>query len=300
MDPPPASPARRTFTCTAPAGHPLEVDVIGGEPGASRPCVVWIHGGGLIFGSRTMSPRPFLAQALVELGFVVASVDHRLAPEVKLEAIVDDTGALWRWVHEAGPALFGADPQRVCIAGASAGAYLSLLAGCRLTPRPRALASLFGFGDITAPWEAEPSAHYRQAALVTRGDALASLALTSVPTASGDDRSTFYLYCRQRGEWLQEVTGRALPDGLDWLRRYCPTYHIGPGFPPTILVHGQNDKDVPVSESDRLAAVLHSQGVPHAYHRLPGVGHGFAGASVDVVRATERAVAAFLRSQLEA
>jgi acetyl esterase/lipase len=153
---------------------------------------MWIHGGGLIFGSRTISPRPFLARTLVERGFVVVSIDHRLAPETKLESIVEDVSHAWQWIHESGPRLFGADPTRVCAAGASAGAYLSLMAGYLFSPRPRAIASFWGFGDITAPWEAEPSAHYRTAALVERSDALESLALTPIPTTNGEDRSLYY------------------------------------------------------------------------------------------------------------
>jgi acetyl esterase/lipase len=289
---------RRTVVCRTPAAHSLNVDIIGGDVSTPRPCILWLHGGGLIFGSRTMSPRPFLAEALLDHGFVIASADYPLAPEVKLEGILHDLQSLWQWIHESGPSLFGADPRRVCIAGASAGAYLSLLAGYQLTPRPKAIASLWGFGDITAPWEAEPSEHYRKAPLVSLADATAALSKAPIPTASGEDRSLFYLYCRQQGAWLQEVTGHALPDGQSWLRRYCPTYQIEPDFPPTILVHGQIDNDVPASESDRLVEVLRDKGVRHAYHSLPGVGHGFAGASMELVQSTECAVAAFLSGQL--
>ncbi|MFN0185233.1 MAG: alpha/beta hydrolase [Aquabacterium sp.] len=289
---------RQTFTYKSINGTALQADVIGGEPGQRRPCVMWVHGGGLIFGSRTMSPRPALAQLLLDRGFVVVSVDHRLAPESQLPQILDDIVDAWRWIQAAGPGLVGADPQRVCVAGASAGAYLSLMAGYMVEPRPRAIASLWGFGDITAPWEAQPSAHYRQAPLVSRADALASLALTPVPTADGADRSLFYLYCRQQGRWLEEVTGHGMPDDLDWFRPYCPVHHIGPGYPPTVLVHGRDDTDVPATESDGLAARLRAQGVDHVFHSLPGVGHGFAGASPDLVAATEAAVADFLQARV--
>lgn len=291
---------RKTFVCATTSGHSLEVDVIGARATELRPCVVWIHGGGLIFGSRTMSPRPFLAEALLDLGFVIVSVDHRLAPEVKLAEIFEDIAELWRWVHDSGPSLFGVDPRNVCAAGASAGAYLSLLSGYRLSPKPKAIASLWGFGDITAPWEADPSEHYRKAPLVSRLDALAALSLTPIPTASGEDRSLFYLYCRQQGLWLQEVTGHVLPKGMGWLHQYCPLHHIDECFPATVLVHGQNDTDVPSTESDSLAARLRSNGVHHEYHSLAGVGHGFSGATIELVQATERAVAGFLRAQIAA
>ena len=300
MDVSPASLERKTYTCLTTSGHSLEVDVIGGDVEASRPCVMWIHGGGLIFGSRTMSPRPLLAEALVARGFVIASVDHRLAPEAKIEEIVKDVSELWRWLHDEGPRLFGADPRRTCVAGASAGAYLSLIAGYKLTPKPRAVASLWGFGDITAPWEADPSEHYLKAPLISRSDALASLPLTPIPTSSGEDRSLFYLYCRQQGRWLHEVTGHSLPDDKEWLHQYCPLHHIDQDFPPTVLVHGLIDSDVPASESDGLAEAFRDKGVPHEYHSLPGVGHGFSGASVELVQSTEQAIAAFLQAHVAA
>jgi len=167
---------RESHTYKAVGGYELQLDVIGAHPGESRPCVIWIHGGGLIFGSRTASPRDSLLRALLAQGLVVVTIDHRLAPEAKLPAIVDDVRDAWCWVHEAGQAVLGVARDRIAIAGASAGAYLSLMAGYMFEPRSRAVASFFGFGDITAPWEADPSPYYRTADLLTREAALASLA----------------------------------------------------------------------------------------------------------------------------
>jgi acetyl esterase/lipase len=258
---------------------------------------MWIHGGGLIFGSRTISPRPFLARTLVDRGFVVVSIDHRLAPETKLPSIVEDVAAAWRWIHESGPDLFGVDRNRVCAAGASAGAYLSLMAGYLFSPRPCAIASFWGFGDITEPWEAEPSEHYRAAKLVDRTNALESLALTPIPTTTGEDRSLFYLYCRQQGRWLPEVTGHSMPQDAAWFATYCPLRNISPAYPPTVLVHGCEDNDVPAFESDRMAQRLAHDGVSHEFHSLPGIGHGFAGASPELVESIETSVVNFLYRQ---
>jgi len=296
---PPGELVRQTFVYKTVGGKALAADVMGGKAGELRPCVMWIHGGGLIFGSRTISPRPFLARALTDRGFVVVSVDHRLAPETKLPSIVEDVADAWRWIRESGPELFGADPARLFAAGASAGAYLSLLAGYMFSPRPRALASFWGFGDITASWEAEPSAHYCKAQLVAKMEAIASLALPPVPTTSGADRSLFYLYCRQQGQWLPEATGHVLPEDAAWFDKYCPLRNIDPLFPPTVLVHGRDDNDVPVSESDALAERFRTQGVPHEFHSLPGVGHCFSGAPQALVESIETAVARFLNERAD-
>lgn len=277
-------------------GQSLSVDVIGAQPGANRPAVLWIHGGGLIFGSRKASPRDSLLRALLKQDFVVASIDHRLAPEARLPSIVEDVRDAWRWLHSTGSSDFGVAPDRIVIAGASAGAYLALMAGYMVEPRPRAIASFFGYGDITAPWEADPSAHYRTLDLVTRADALASLAAPAVQDpAVGIDRSIFYLHCRQQGLWLSEVTAHDPRKNPSWFDPYCPLRNITTTFPPTILVHGTRDNDVPHDESVQLAAKLADCGVEHRFISLAGVGHGFAGAPPEDVAAVEASVAEFLR-----
>jgi acetyl esterase/lipase len=182
----PTSPIRATHAFKVIDGREVRADVIGARPLAGKPAVVWIHGGGLIFGSRTVSPREPFVRALLERDFVVVSLDHRLAPETKLPDIVDDVRDAWRWLNEVGPDRFGIDPERMAVGGGSAGAYLSLMGGYLLEPRPRAIASFWGYGDITAPWEAEPSSHYRQQYdLVTREEALASLAGPAVADPAG-------------------------------------------------------------------------------------------------------------------
>jgi len=51
--------------------------------------VIWLHGGARILGSRTVVPRQLVDLCRRE-GFALVSLDYRLAPEVKLQAIVED------------------------------------------------------------------------------------------------------------------------------------------------------------------------------------------------------------------
>src|SRR5262245_15637054 len=122
MQPIPTPAVRQSHCYKSVSGEAIEADVLGAEPGGRRPCILWIHGGGLIFGSRTASPRPSFVHALLARGFVIVSIDHRLAPEVKLPTIVNDVKDAWTWLHGSGPKLFGVDPARIAMAGASAGA----------------------------------------------------------------------------------------------------------------------------------------------------------------------------------
>lgn len=298
--PSPSAPDRVTYVYKVADGHDIKADVIGATSGARKPGVIWIHGGGLIFGSRTKSPRPTFLDALLRRGFGVVAIDHRLAPETKLPAIVEDMHDALRWVREQGPTLFGIDPSRIAMAGGSSGAYLTLMSGYSVEPPPRVLASFWGFGDITAPWEADPSAFYREMPLVSREDADRSVGKIAVSEPAADvDRSSFYLYCRQQGRWLDEVTGHNPRENAAWFDRYCPLRNISARYPPTILVHGTLDTDVPYQESKHLAARFDELGVTHEFLGLEGIGHGFAGALPEDVERAEGAVVTFFETHLQ-
>jgi dipeptidyl aminopeptidase/acylaminoacyl peptidase len=93
---------------------------------------------------------------------------------------------------------------------------------------------------------------------------------------------------------LPEVTGHSLPQDAAWFSKYSPLRNVDAAFPPTVLVHGRDDSDVPATESDELAARLQDARVVHEYYPLPGIGHGFAGASPELVETVETSVVNFL------
>src|SRR5262249_13775470 len=141
------------------------------EDAAVRPVVVWIHGGALINGSRTSVPRQLLDLCRAE-GFALVSLDYRLAPEVKLPAIIEDIQDAFRWLHEQGLERLHLDPARLVVTGGSAGGYLTLMTGCCVKPRPLALVAYWGYGDVDGDWYTQPSEHYRKsAALVGKDEA---------------------------------------------------------------------------------------------------------------------------------
>jgi len=90
---------------------------------ASRPAILWIHGGGYMFGTG-LGNDPRLAQWAGALGCVVMSVDYRLAPEHPYPAALDDCSAALAWAVANADEL-RIDPARIAVAGASAGGGLA-------------------------------------------------------------------------------------------------------------------------------------------------------------------------------
>jgi acetyl esterase/lipase len=276
-------------------GLELRADVWGAEPGARKPLAVWLHGGALILGSRRSLIRRF-HERLLELPGVVASIDYRLAPETKLPAIIEDVTDFFRWVETQGSRELGIDPARIAIAGGSAGGYLTLMTGFRVRPRPRALVSFYGYGDITTPWYAEPDGFYRKQALVTEEEARCSVGTQPLAEPpEGSERGKFYLYSRQQGIWPQEVAGRDPRRDPRWFDEYCPIRNVSESYPPTLLVHGTADTDVPYEESRAMAARLMEAGVEHQLLTMEGVGHGLIGADVEEADAVYRRAAEWIR-----
>jgi acetyl esterase/lipase len=292
------TPSAVTYLYKAAGACEINADVYQAATGARKPAVVWIHGGALISGGRKPLGSPFPAE-LLKLGYVIVSIDYRLAPETKLPGILEDIRDAWRWVRAEGGRQFGIDRDRIAVAGGSAGGYLTLMAGFCLEPRPRALVSYFGYGDITTPWYSEPDAFYRQQPLVPKEEAYASVgttALSEVPAQSR--RGRFYLYCRQNGIWPKEVTGHDPHTEPKWFDPYCPIRNVTAKYPPTLLVHGTEDTDVPYAESKNMDAKLAGAGVEHELITVTGAGHGLTGAKPEEVAQIASRAAEFVKAHM--
>jgi acetyl esterase/lipase len=286
---------RATYTYKTAGDCALKADVYNAAPGKKQPLAVWIHGGALIVGDRSWIDRSLL-RALTSAGFVVVSIDYRLAPETKLASILDDVRAAFAWVHTEGPARFGARVDRIVVLGASAGGYLTLASGYLIDPRPAALVSFWGYGDIAGPWYSLPDAFYRRQALVTEAEARSAVGTTALSEPPrGNRRGRFYLYCRQNGLWPKEVTGIDLATDPRALDRFCPVRNVSAKFPPTLLVHGTSDTDVPHEQSVMMDEELARHDVRHEFISVPRGTHGLGGTDKARLSEIERRVLAFVQ-----
>ncbi len=269
--------SKQTYVYKVVDGTEIHADVYRIPDGRSRPAILWIHGGALIMGQRG-NLNPLQMEKYVGAGFTVVSIDYRLAPEVKLPAILEDVRDAYAWLRAKGPGLFAIDPNRIAVVGGSAGGYLTLMCGDMLRPRPKALVAFYGYGDIDGPWYGKPDPFYLRSPAVSREEAYAAVG-GKVLTGAGspNNRGRFYLYCRQHGIWPQEVAGLdpvTQPRAFD---RYCPIRNITRDYPPTMLLHGDADTDVPYQQSVAMDAELARRGVEHQFITIPGGPHGFDG-----------------------
>jgi len=270
---------------------PIKADVYRPAESGARPVVLWIHGGALIMGGRGGIDRNF-REALLKNGFIVVSVDYRLAPETKLAEILTDVQDAYRWVREKGPTLFQADPAKIAVAGGSAGGYLTLTTGYNVEPRPRALVSFWGYGDISSKWYSKPDPFYSRQPPVSKDEAYRAVGGPVLSESSGrNNRSRFYLYCRQQGLWPKEVTGHDPDTEPAVFDPWSPVRNVTAAYPPTLLIHGTKDTDVPYGQSEMMAKELKAKGVEHELLTVPEGGHGLAGVPAPVVaKAYGRAV----------
>jgi acetyl esterase/lipase len=298
--------AMRTFVYKTVDGLAIKADVLPATGfSGPRPTVVWIHGGGLINGNRERdfhAEHAWLARLHDERGVVLVTIDYRLAPETRLPEIVADVEDAIAWVRREGPALFQADPARVAVAGSSAGGYLALTAASRVRPALAAVVSLWGYGELIGPWYTEPSTHARHND-VRPTAAQAWREVSGPPITNASDRKgsgkIFYQYCRQHGLWPWAVSGWNPWREPARFAPFMPLRNVTPGFPPSFLVHGEADTDVPHEQSVMLAAELRRHGVEHRLVLLPGAEHGLRGADAEKIERVFQDAAAFLQRHLQ-
>lgn len=131
------------------------------KPGAPRPLVIYIHGGGWMNGTSrnaaAFSDFPAVMAGLAARGYVVASLNYRLGLEARFPAAAEDVDAAIRWL-KAHAADYGIDKTRVAVWGGSAGGHLAALAATDCRPATataesdcvQAAAIWYGVFDVAA------------------------------------------------------------------------------------------------------------------------------------------------------
>lgn len=292
---------RTTWTYKRAGDLDLEADLHApGKRLRGEPVVVWLHGGALIMEHRDTVPG-WLLEACSQNGWALVSIDYRLAPETKLPEIIADVEDAFGWLGGGGSEGLPGEAGPIAVIGGSAGGYLALVAGYRARPRPAAIVSMWGYGDLVGGWYSRPSPHpVHHEIVMSREDALRQV--SGPPVADDRHRAgdgwAFYQHCRQHGFWPEAVTGWDPTLDRDRFTPFMPIQHVSGSYPPTLLIHGTADTDVPYERSTEMAASLREAGVEHRLIGIEGAEHGLDGADERTIEDVLALAVSFLRAHL--
>ncbi|MDE2596646.1 MAG: alpha/beta hydrolase [Sphingomonadales bacterium] len=249
---------------TLPGYRPQIVDIyMPARRGGAKPLVLYVHGGGWVGGhTRHAGPMGNFPAALAELaseGFVVASLEYRLAGEARFPAQVQDVRAALRFL-KGNATKYGIDPARAGIWGGSAGGHLSALAALSC-----GVGSLEAQG-VTAP----PGSECVQSAVIWYG--VFDFAALAAARANGGDGAA---------ERLMGCTGPCTPEQY---APASPVTYIDAKDPPFLLIHGEGDRTVPVAQSHLAEDRMLAAGMKVESIYIPGVDHSFIGATPEATR----------------
>lgn len=210
----------------------------------SQLTLVYFHGGGFIFGEREDLPKPYI-DLLNDHHISILSVDYPLAPEYKLEQIIDYTKQLMTWLGENLAELTTND--KYFIMGRSAGGFLALHAGVsalELNNQPKGIISLYGYFSLRVPHFTIPNRHYLQYPKI---DQQIVDMLLKRPELPANNRYTIYMYGRQTGNWLDMVL-----EDRNQAKALSLSEEDVEKLPPLFLAAANNDPDIPANQSRKL------------------------------------------------
>lgn len=214
-----------------------------------RPGIVLVHGGDWVAGERQLLAP--LAMQFALRGYVVATIDYRLAPEAKYPAAIHDVKAALRWLR-SNAGKYGVDAQHIAVGGTGAGGHIASLAG--LTN-----------GIDTFDPQSRRAIISSNAQAIFNIDGLLDLGVQSL---SGPESKN---YSVSVALWLGNDNQEAQQAGLR--HQASPINHVKKGSPPFMLLKSENEKYSLGSEE--MTKRLHHFRVPHRVEQLSTAPHEF-------------------------
>lgn len=217
-----------------------DIDDLESDP---RPAIVSIHGGSWMRGDKANLNWRAVCQWLASEGFVVVSVNYRLAPASVFPAQLDDVSQAVAWLRDPVTVeRYNLDPDRIGAFGGSAGGNLAALLGTA------------GSGDWTS------------------GTRVAAVAELSGPTDLRERIPTTDSYNQDFGDVQLAYTGCAALEGCAAAADASPITRVDDTDPPFFVGHSV-DEFIPLSQSDDFVTELRGAGVPVTYVTVEGSLH---------------------------
>jgi acetyl esterase/lipase len=216
---------------------------------------------------------------LTRRGYTIFAVVHGSQPTYTIEQIFEDIKRAVRYIrHHAKE--YNVDPDHLGVTGMSAGGHLSCLIGTAGEP-PNAQAT-----NLTDRYSSRVQAvacFYPPTDFLNYGkpgeNAIGRGTLKDFK-APFDFREPSRPADGNRGTTLERITDEERITELG--RRISPITHVTPDDPPTLIIHGDADKLVPIQQAETLLAKLEEAGVPTKLVVKPGAKHGWENTEKDM------------------
>ena len=233
--------------CTG-GGRPLLMDVFVPKHRnrTPTPAVLWIHGGGWERGDKNGNSG---AQLLANEGFVTASLFYRLSGDSPFPADVEDCKCAVRFLR-ANAAKYGIDPDRIGVAGASAGGHLAELVAT--ADRSAGLEGNGGWQNVSSKVQAA-AAYY----------------------GVSDFTVGALQFQHHTGQVVVKLFRGTEKEKPELYRKASPIFYVSKDDPPLLLAHGEKDDLVPFDQSVRMAAAYRRVGLPVEFIAVKNAGHDF-------------------------
>lgn len=212
------------------------------------PTLIYIHGGGWLFGDRTGAEPQLLPY--FEHGWNVANVEYRMSGQSLAPAAVEDSVCALRWIYRNAKK-FHVDTDHIIVTGHSAGGHLSLMVG------------MFDPGsglDNECPPDYQWGDVPMKVAAVLNWYGISDVN----DLLDGKDRKNYAV------AWLGSLANRQ-----QIAKEVSPLTYVRPGLPPIITVHGDQDDVVPYSQAVRLHEALTKAGDKNELVTIHGGKHGW-------------------------
>jgi acetyl esterase/lipase len=218
--------------------------------------IIHLFGGGFFVGNKNAGYIINDAKALGARGYTNISANYRLQTQGPWPAQIHDVKAAIRWTR-ANAAKLGVEPNRIAIAGYSAGGMLALMA-----------AGTNG--------KAEFEGDLANANAGVSSDVNACIGV--YPLASAQTAPGLF------------AGGKPTPEQI---AAASPTSYISASFAPTIFIHGTKDGTIPVASSVDFFTKLHALNVPSTLTLIQGADHAFDNNAPDAVELMAQSIDLF-------
>jgi len=256
------------------------------------PVVVYIHGGAWIGGLKeALNFNRFnqAANALRDSGYTIVSIDYTLAEQGRspFPACITDASDAVTWVYEHADS-FGWDKHNVGLFGESAGAHIAMMVAYANSKEFASTYKPHHFNyvlDVYGPTELEGIYHTPIA------DSLYSY-ISTLP-ASIESRLDLAKYIFGFDPKLDSLRAEQI------MQTYSPFNYVNSSVPPTLMIHGKQDRIVPVEQSLLLKSKLDSLGVLNELHIVDGADHGFINATIEQKAVIQKWIVDFIVRQYQ-